>query len=100
MKLGLLTAMFGDKPLKEVLETIRPLGLNTVELGTGNYPGDPHAPLQELLALHGAPLLATTLMGYARSNPDRIRGRLMPVIVYDPQAGRRAFSIAMEKLAQ
>ena len=45
-------------------------------------------------------LLAGTLMGYARSNPDRIRGRLMPVIVYDPQAGRRAFTIAMEKLAQ
>jgi hypothetical protein len=31
-------------------------------------------------------------MGYARSNPHRIRGRLMPVIVYDPQAGRRAFA--------
>ncbi len=45
-------------------------------------------------------LLATTLMGYARSNPDRIRGRLMPVIVYDPQSGRRAFAIAIEKLAQ
>jgi hypothetical protein len=45
-------------------------------------------------------LLATTLMAYARSNPDRIRGQLMPVIVYDPQSGRRAFTIAMEKLAQ
>jgi hypothetical protein len=45
-------------------------------------------------------LLATTLMGYARSNPDRIRGRLMPVIVYDPQAGRRAYSVAIEKLKQ
>ena len=44
-------------------------------------------------------LLASTLMGYARSNPDRIRGRLMPVIVYDPQAGRRAFSVALEKLS-
>jgi hypothetical protein len=43
-------------------------------------------------------LLATTLMGYARSNPDRIRGKLMPVIVYDPQAGRRAYTVAMEKL--
>jgi hypothetical protein len=43
-------------------------------------------------------LLVTTLMGYARSNPDRIRGRLMPVIVYDPQAGRRAYTITMEKL--
>lgn len=58
--------------------------------------GVPRAGIEE-----GSPqLLATTLMGYARSNPDRIRGRLMPVIVYDPQAGRRAFSIAMEKLAQ
>jgi hypothetical protein len=44
--------------------------------------------------------LATTLMGYARANPHRIRGRLMPVIVYDPSAGRRAFSIAMHKLKE
>jgi hypothetical protein len=42
--------------------------------------------------------LATTLMGYARRNPDRIRGRLMPVIVYDPSTGREAFSAAMRKL--
>jgi len=45
-------------------------------------------------------LLATTLMGYARANPHRIRGRLMPVIVYDPAAGRRAFSVAMQKLRE
>lgn len=44
--------------------------------------------------------LATTLMGYARANPQRIRGKLMPVIVYDPAAGRRAFSIAMQKLRE
>ena len=42
--------------------------------------------------------LATTRMGYARANPHRRRGRLMPVIVYDPAAGRRAFSVAMSKL--
>ncbi len=42
--------------------------------------------------------LATTLMGYARRNPNRIRGRLMPVIVYDPNAGKQAYSIAMAKL--
>jgi hypothetical protein len=42
--------------------------------------------------------LATTLMGYARRNPDRIRGRLMPVIVYDPSTGREAFTAAMRKL--
>ena len=58
--------------------------------------GVPRAGLED-----GAPLLlATTLMAYARSNPDRIRGRLMPVIVYDTQAGRRAYTVAMEKLAQ
>jgi hypothetical protein len=44
--------------------------------------------------------LATTLMGYARANPHKIRGRLMPVIVYDPAAGRRAFSITLQKLNQ
>jgi hypothetical protein len=44
--------------------------------------------------------LATTLMTYARHNPNRIRGRLMPVIVYDPAAGRRAFAIAMKKLRE
>ena len=42
--------------------------------------------------------LAKTLMGYARRNPDRIRGRLMPVIVYDPTTGREAFTAAMRKL--
>lgn len=42
--------------------------------------------------------LATTLMGYARRNPDRIRGRLMPVIVYDPATGREAFTAALRKL--
>ena len=44
--------------------------------------------------------LATTLMGYARANPDQIRGRLMPAIVYDPQAGRRAFGAMMRALRQ
>ncbi len=50
MKLGLLTCMFGDKPLKDVMDIIRPLGLDCVELGTGNYPGGAHAPVKELLA--------------------------------------------------
>jgi hypothetical protein len=44
--------------------------------------------------------LATTLMGYARRNPDRIRGKLMPVIVYDPATGREAFTAAMRKLRE
>lgn len=44
--------------------------------------------------------LAATLMGYARAAPDRIRGRLMPVIVYDPAAGRQAFSVTIKKLRE
>ena len=44
--------------------------------------------------------LATTLMDYARNNPDRIRGRLMPVIVYDPQAGREFFTATLRKLRE
>ena len=39
-------------------------------------------------------------MGYARSNPDRIRGKLMPVIVYDPATGRQAFSVTMQRLRE
>jgi hypothetical protein len=35
--------------------------------------------------------LALTLMGYARQHPHRIRGQLMPVIVYDPAAGRTVY---------
>jgi hypothetical protein len=54
----------------------------------------------------GAPMsgskqtLAKTLMGYARSSPNRIRGRLVPVIVYDPRLGRRAFLVTMSKIME
>ena len=44
--------------------------------------------------------LATTLMRYAREHPDRIRGELTPVIVYDPHAGHAAFTVTMRKLRQ
>ena len=45
-------------------------------------------------------LLAATLMAYARSSPQTIRGRLMPVIVYDPSTGREAFGHTMRKLME
>ena len=44
--------------------------------------------------------LAMTLMGYARANPDTIRGRPMPVIVYDPATGRDAFAVTMRKILE
>jgi hypothetical protein len=44
--------------------------------------------------------LARTLMAYARANPHKIRGRLTPVIVYDPQAGRQAYAVTLRKLKE
>jgi hypothetical protein len=42
--------------------------------------------------------LARTLTAYARTNPHTIRGRLMPVIVYDPETGYRAFRLTLRRL--
>ena len=42
--------------------------------------------------------LARTLTAYARTNPHKIRGRLMPVIVYDRDAGYRAFRLTLRRL--
>jgi len=56
-------------------------------------------PADEPIA-HSKERLAKTLMGYARANPDTIRGRPMPVVVYDPQAGRQAFAVTMRKLRE
>lgn len=50
MKLGVLTALFADKPLDEVLDLCAAKGLTAVELGTGNYPGAPHIDVDGLLA--------------------------------------------------
>jgi hypothetical protein len=44
--------------------------------------------------------LARTLMAYARANPQQIRGKLTPVIVYDPQAGRQAHAVTLRKLKE
>lgn len=50
MKLGVFTVLFGNKTLQQTLDIIRPLALDAVELGTGNYPGSPHLNVKELLA--------------------------------------------------
>lgn len=44
--------------------------------------------------------LAETLMGYARANPQQIRGRLMPVIVYDPSTGRESFGHTIRRFME
>jgi hypothetical protein len=42
--------------------------------------------------------LGRTLTTYARRNPDSIRGRLSPVIVYDPVTARQYFGAAMRAI--
>jgi sugar phosphate isomerase/epimerase len=42
VKLGVFTVVFGDAPLAATLDRVVALGLDAVEIGTGNYPGDAH----------------------------------------------------------
>ena len=50
MKVGLFTVLFSNLSLQEVIDKIKPLGISTIELGTGNYPGDAHLKLDLLNA--------------------------------------------------
>jgi sugar phosphate isomerase/epimerase len=48
MKLGVFTPLLAQLPLDAVLSKLKSLGISTVELGTGNYPGDAHCKLSML----------------------------------------------------
>jgi len=48
MKVGLFTVLLSNLSLEEVITKIKPLGIQTIELGTGNYPGDAHLKLDLL----------------------------------------------------
>src|ERR1700758_3846055 len=48
MRLGVFTALLSQMPLAEVIAKLKAFGVTTVELGTGNYPGDPHCKLAML----------------------------------------------------
>jgi sugar phosphate isomerase/epimerase len=50
MKLGVFTVLFGDRPLETALDRAVEAGLDCVEIGTGNYPGNRHCRPAELLA--------------------------------------------------
>ncbi len=49
MKLGVLTNLYGDRPLSEVLPKLKELGVEAIELGCGGYPGKAHCDPQVLL---------------------------------------------------
>jgi sugar phosphate isomerase/epimerase len=48
MRVGCFTALLAQFPLDKVLEKLKSLNISTVELGTGNYPTDPHCKLSML----------------------------------------------------
>lgn len=48
MKVGVFTALLSQLPLSAVLKKLKALSIHTVELGTGNYPGDAHCKLSML----------------------------------------------------
>jgi len=49
VKLGVFTVVFGQKLFPDALDYIKSVGLDAVEIGTGNYPGTAHCNPDELL---------------------------------------------------
>jgi sugar phosphate isomerase/epimerase len=58
VKLGALTVPYHDLPLEQALDRLAALGVQAVEFGTGNYPGNAHCDPERLLH---EPRLATNL---------------------------------------
>ena len=50
MKLSVLANLYGSKPLDEALKIISSLGVHSVEIGAGGYPGKDHCDPEKLLA--------------------------------------------------
>ena len=48
MRIGVFTPLLSQLPLAAVLKKLKALQINTVELATGNYPGDAHCKLSML----------------------------------------------------
>jgi sugar phosphate isomerase/epimerase len=75
MRIGVFTPLLSQLPLPAVLEKLKKLNIATVELGTGNYPGDAHCKLsmlddakalgefKKVLADHGASISALSCHG-------------------------------------
>lgn len=102
MRVGVFTPLLSQLPLPAVLDKLRGLGISTVELGTGNYPGDAHCSpsllddaraldqFRQALAEHGVSISALSCHGNAL-HPDETRAK------HDAELSRRTILLA-EKL--
>src|SRR6202049_246570 len=102
MRVGVFTPLLSQLPLAAVLKKLKALNIDTVELGTGNYPGDAHCKLsmvedssalaefRRILADHGASISALSCHGNAL-HPDKARAQ------HDREISRKTILLA-EKL--
>lgn len=102
MKVGVFTPLLAQIPLPTVLEKLKKLQIHTVELGTGNYPGDAHCKLstienssaladfKKLLSDHGVTISALSCHGNPL-HPDKARAQ------HDAEVSRKTILLA-EKL--
>jgi sugar phosphate isomerase/epimerase len=102
MRIGVFTPLLSQLSLEEVLKKLKSKGIDTVELGTGNYPGDAHCTLSMLsdssdlecfrktLANHGFSISALSCHGNPL-HPDAARAK------HDAEVSRKTVELA-EKL--
>jgi sugar phosphate isomerase/epimerase len=102
MRVGVFTPLLSQLPLEDVLKKLSAKGINTVELGTGNYPGNAHCKLTMLddereldafrktLAKYGFSISALSCHGNAL-HPDAERAK------HDAEISRKTVLLA-EKL--
>src|SRR5579863_4140871 len=102
MRVGVFTPLLSQFPLDDVLNKLKTHNIDTVELGTGNYPGDAHCKLDMLqdraalarfkqtLADHRFTISALSCHGNPL-HPDRDRAR------HDQEVSRKTIRLA-EKL--
>jgi len=99
MRVGVFTPLLSQLPLEDVLKKLKAKGIDTVELGTGNYPGDAHCHLSMLddraeleafrkkLANHGFSISALSCHGNPL-HPDAERAK------HDREVSRKTVELA------
>jgi sugar phosphate isomerase/epimerase len=76
VKLGVFTVVFGELPLDDALDRVAALGLDAVEIGTGNYPGDAHNVSELAEAVRGRGLEISALSCHGNPlHPDEAFAR-------------------------
>jgi len=99
MRIGVFTPLLSQLSLEEVLKKLKSKGIDTVELGTGNYPGNAHCKLSMLddaselerfrktLANHGFSISALSCHGNPL-HPDGARAK------HDAEVSRKTVELA------